>query len=444
MYFRKLLKLFFKNKNDIGEVRTKAAEPVYLISSEHGSRKQNGASTQVHSISELESKQVQHCTEEGGTQTSSEEELQHKIQVISDKVYAESGASFYSEIFTDHVILPSSSRHNARMVLNPSVISEFYQLCSVNINQLKPGDILRVKQNGIFNHLNGLVCDLANLGSKLAYRDTLKVEEVFAATNTAPAYVKVERIGHEYLLIDYIEVNRSHLKTNYGQPLLSIALDYAEKSPRSKEYFGYKLQLVEDLNGYAVIIFWGSIETAANEIDFGVNGQGTDGCIVLGKLPKGSLSEASLSHMTAITDDYGRPHPYLNYLSGKRQLELIVKEGKIYLCIFDTEAVRTSRVDDSNQTVLPVNNSGTSNYIRIENGKYRCSQSEETFVSSWYFEKRHGVKLSDIEVLKAAQADGIQYDKKCHIEFESARKIWGEYVYMYPERWLEQQRGRLW
>ncbi|RWS99948.1 hypothetical protein DN600_19435 [Aeromonas caviae] len=66
------------------------------------------------------------------------------------------------------------------------------------------------------------------------------------------------------------------------------------------------------------------------------------------------------------------------------------------------------------------------------------------FVSSWYFEKRHGVDLNDVDVLRAAQADGVQHDKKCRIESESARRIWGEYVYMYPERWLEQQSSILW
>ncbi|MEH8173476.1 MULTISPECIES: hypothetical protein [Aeromonas] len=440
MYFRNLLKLFSKNKNASEEVHPEVAESVNLASSERGSQEQNGLPTQVNSTSERESKQVQHCTEEAGNPISLEEEHHHRTQALADKVYAESGASFYSEIFPDRVTIPRSSRLNSRMVISPSVISEFYELCRANINHLKPGDILRVKENGVFNHLNGLVCDLANLGSQVVYRDKLKVEEVFAATYAAPAYVKVERIGYEYVLIDYIEVNRSHIKTHDGQHILSIARDYAEKTPRSKENFCYKLQLVENLNEFKVVLFFGQIETAANEIDFGDSGQGTDGCTVLGTLPKGCLSETALSHMEAIADEYDRPHTYLRYLRTLK-LELIVEEGQIYLCIFDTTLMKNNRADVS---IYPVNNTDKCNYIRIENGKYRCSQSGEMFVSSWYFEKRHGVKLNDVEALKAAQADGIQHDKKCRIEFESARRIWGEYVYMYPERWLEQQSSRLW
>ncbi len=444
MYFHELLKLFSKNKKDSVETPTEVAESVNLATSEDDSQEQNGALTQVNSTSELESKQVQSCTEEASNPISSEEERYDRIQALADRAYAESGASFYSEIFPERVTIPRSSRLNFRMVISPSVISEFYELCSANINDLKQGDILRVKENGVFNQINGLVCDLANLGSQLVYRDKLKVEEVFTATNTAPAYVKVEVIGSEDELIDYIEVNRSHVKTHDGQHLLSVVRDYADRTSRSKENFGYKLQLIGGLHGYTVILFWGEIETTANDIDFGVNGQGTDGCIVLGTLPKGSLSETSVSHMTAITDEYDRPHPYLCYLSGECQLELIVEDGKIYLCIFDTEAVRSNRVGGAGQQALSVNNTDTPDYIRIENGKYRCSQSGEMFVSSWYFEKLHGVKLSDVDTLRAAQADGIQHDKKCRIEFESARKIWGEYVYMYPERWLEQQSSRLW
>lgn len=446
MYFRKLLKLFSNNNNASGEAPPQAAESVSLSSSELGAQEKHGSPTQVYSTSELESKQGQRCTGEAGTAISSEEEYHHKIQMLADKAYAESGASFYSEMFPDRVTIPRSSRLNSRMVISPSVISEFYELCSANIHHLKQGDLLRVKENGVFNHLNGLVCDLANLGSQLVYRDKLKVEEVFAATHTSPAYVKVEVIGSEDLLIDYIEVNRSHVKTHDGQHLLSVVRDYADRTPRSKENFGYKLQLVGGANGYTVVLFWGQIETAANDIDFGVNGQGTEGCIVLGTLPEGCLSDAALSHMTAITDEYDRPHPNLRCLSEKRQLELIVDDGKIYLCIFDTESMRSNRVDVTvtRQQALSVNNTDTPDYIRIENGKYRCSQSGEMFVSSWYFEKRHGVKLSDVDTLRAAQADGIQHDKKCRIEFESARKIWGEYVYMYPEKWLEQQSSRLW
>ncbi|WP_220719122.1 hypothetical protein [Agarivorans litoreus] len=86
----------------------------------------------------------------------------------------------------------------------------------------------------------------------------------------------------------------------------------------------------------------------------------------------------------------------------------------------------------------------TSEYERIENGKYRCVRTGELFVSSWFFGKAHQVKLNDVNVLVAAKADGVRHEKKCRIEFESAREIWGEYVYMYPQKWLEQQASRLW
>ena len=95
MYFRNLLKLFSKNKNASEEVHPEVAESVNLASSERGSQEQNGLPTQVNSTSERESKQVQHCTEEAGNPISLEEEHHHRTQALADKVYAESGASFY-------------------------------------------------------------------------------------------------------------------------------------------------------------------------------------------------------------------------------------------------------------------------------------------------------------------------------------------------------------
>ncbi|WP_102385268.1 hypothetical protein BCU19_20960 [Vibrio cyclitrophicus] len=443
MYFHELLKLFSNKKNENNEAQVSTSddsEPIELSPEK--------VTDSSNLIVEPEPDQVQESnasvSSDDNTSIPEKDDHYQRIQKLADKAYAESGASFYSEIFPERVTTPRSSRLNATAVISPSMVSEYYDLCSANISHLKPGDILRVRENGVYNHLNGLVCDLSNIESQVTYRDKLKVKEIFAATNTAPAYIKVEQVGFDDLLIDYIEVNRSHTKTHDGQNLLSVARDYAEKTPRSKENFGYKLQLVEDLTGCTVVLYWGQIETSANDINFGDSGQGTDGCIVLGTISKGLLSETAQSQMTAITDEYDRHHPYLRCLHWKLKLELIVEDGQIRLCIFDTEPVKNNKADTISQQEFPANNSGERNYIRIENGKYRCSQSNQAFVSSWYFEKRHNVQLNDVDVLRAAQADGVQHDKKCHIEFESARKIWGEYVYMYPEKWLEQQSSRLW
>jgi hypothetical protein len=439
MYLHKILKLFVNRKNKNNEENTKRSLPVDSSSSESYSQEKKSPSTQMKAgLVQQNDKAVQDS--EGNFFTPSEHAHHHKIQELANRAYKESGASFYSDVFPELVESPRSSRHNIRIIISPSLKGDFYELCSANLNHLKVGDVLRVKENGIFNHLNSMFFDLGNLDDKVVYRDRLKVEEIFEATYAAPAFVKVEVVGSESLLIDCIEVNRSsNVKAHDGQHLLSVARDY-----RLKEHYGYKLRLIGDLNGYTAVMFFGDIETSANTINFAVNGHGTDDCLVLGTLPKGSLSKNTTAHMRPITDEYGRPHPYLSCLNLEFQLELIVDGGKIHLYIFDTEPVRSYRVNMHNQQKIHKKNTGACDYIRIENGKYRCSQSGEMFVSSWYFEKRHGVDLNDVDVLRAAQADGVQHDKKCRIESESARRIWGEYVYMYPERWLEQQSSILW
>ena len=439
MYLCKILKLFVNRKNKSNEGSTKISLPVDSSSSESCSQDKKIPSTQ------MKAERVQQNDEavldsEGDFFTPSENAHHNKIQELANRAYKESGASFYSDVFPELVEAPRSSRHNIRVIISPSSKGEFYELCSANLNHLKVGDILRVREDGIFNHLNSMCFDLGNIDDKVFYRDQLKVEEIFEETYAAPAFVKVEVVGSEALLIDCIEVNRSsNVKTHDGQNLLSVARDY-----RLKEHYGYKLRLIGDSNGYTVVMFFGDIETSANTISFAVNGHGTDDCLVLGTLPKGSLSKNTATRMRPVTDEYDRPHPYLSCLSLKSQLELIVEGGKIHLYIFDTEPVRSCRVNMHNQQKIHKKNTGACDYIRIENGKYRCSQSGEMFVSSWYFEKRHGVNLNDVDVLRAAQADGVQHDKKCRIESESARRIWGEYVYMYPERWLEQQSSILW
>ena len=142
MYFRNLLKLFSKNKNASEEVHPEVAESVNLASSERGSQEQNGLPTQVNSTSERESKQVQHCTEEAGNPISLEEEHHHRTQALADKVYAESGASFYSEIFPDRVTIPRSSRLNSRMVIRQKLLGHRITRSNLVSPPAKPGDYL--------------------------------------------------------------------------------------------------------------------------------------------------------------------------------------------------------------------------------------------------------------------------------------------------------------
>ncbi|MEZ8782598.1 hypothetical protein AB6D77_08080 [Vibrio splendidus] len=364
------------------------------------------------------------------------------LQGLAERAFKESGASFHSELFPNKESNNTrSNRNNPRVIVKPSKESDFFDLCMNNIRHVSVGDYLRVRQNGIYNDANCLVSDFDSVSQKIKYRDSLKVEEVFEATLTAPAYLKVEVIGYELLLVDYIELERKNVKTHDGQNLLSVARDYVENTNRSKKNYGYKLHLVEDGYTYYVLLYYGSIERAS-VIDFGIDGQGSDGCIVLGTASAGLISDSTRSQMFEVTDEYDRPHPSQRCLGWKSSLELIVEHGKIYLCTFDTQ----KPVRQLSDTTIRHNSqpNKANGYVRLENGKYRCASTDDIFVSCWFFSKKHSVKLSDVDVLRAAQADSIRHEKKCRIEFESARQVWGDYVYMYPEKWLEHQSPRLW
>ena len=76
-------------------------------------------------------------------------------------------------------------------------------------------------------------------------------------------------------------------------------------------------------------------------------------------------------------------------------------------------------------------------FKRIDNGHYLCTESAEEFMSTWRFGINFNVDLNDLEVLNKAKLTGIDYSKECAIEFAKARKIYGDYVYMYPVKWLK-------
>ncbi|WP_372932602.1 hypothetical protein [Shewanella putrefaciens] len=79
----------------------------------------------------------------------------------------------------------------------------------------------------------------------------------------------------------------------------------------------------------------------------------------------------------------------------------------------------------------------TMTYKRIENGRYLCNESEVEFMSTWKFERTFHKKLDDVLTAQLAKQNSIPHEKKCAIEFEKARKIYGDYVYMYPVNWLK-------
>ncbi|MFA0565625.1 hypothetical protein AB4559_18130 [Vibrio sp. 10N.222.51.C8] len=367
----------------------------------------------------------------------------HPLQELANEAYRESGASFRSDIFPESQKTFRSSRLNSRLILTPSLDSKYHELCILNIQYISVGDYLKVKQNGVFDVSGRFICDLNTSTKKLEYRDTLKVESVFPATFTAPAYLKVEVVGYEEVLLDYIELTCPGIRTHDGQHLLSVARDFIDNNARSKARFGYELQLVQDSYRCYVVLYYGAVAQAI-DIDVGFEFQGSDGCIVLGTLSPSLLSEESLNHMIPITDYYDRPHSQLKYLNRNCSLEILIEGGQVQLYVFQSSKAQVQQHASSSSKHPNSQKINARDYLRIENGKYRCSHSGEIFVSSWYFEKLHGVKLSDVDVLRAAQTDGIQHDKRCRIEFESAKKIWGEFVYMYPEKWLEQQSSRLW
>ena len=76
-------------------------------------------------------------------------------------------------------------------------------------------------------------------------------------------------------------------------------------------------------------------------------------------------------------------------------------------------------------------------YQRIDNGHYVCKESGIEFMSTWKFEKTYQKQLNDILTAQLAENNSIIYEKKCAIEFEKARKIYGDFVYMYPIDWLK-------
>lgn len=444
MFFHQLLKLFAKDKKtpQVDEVVDTQDEKQSDVSLD-GLATQNDTDkpdTQLEIDNETNSMQEQHSTIPADREVLGEEI--NPLQDLAERAYRESGASFHSELYPNNESNnPRSNRNNPRVIITPSQSSDFFELCINNLHHVNVGDYLRVKENGIYNDANCLVCDFDSVSQKIKYRDRLKVEEVFEATVTASAYLKVEVIGYEALLIDYVELERKSVKTHDGQHLLSVARDFVQNTSRSKKNYGYKLHLVEDRNTYYSLLYYGSIERAES-IDFGEDGQGSDGCIVLGTASVGLISDSTRSQMFEVTDEYDRPHSSLKYLGWKSSRELIVEDGKIYLCIFDTQKPRKQLSDTTTRHNSEPNKA--QGYVRIENGKYRCASTDEMFVSSWFFGKKHNVKLNDVTVVRAAQTDGVRHEKKCRIEFESARQVWGDYVYMYPEKWLEQQNSRLW
>lgn len=83
----------------------------------------------------------------------------------------------------------------------------------------------------------------------------------------------------------------------------------------------------------------------------------------------------------------GRPHPYLSCLNLEFQLELIVDGGKIHLYIFDTEPVRSYRVNMHNQQKIHKKNTGACDYIRIERQVSLLTVRRKCLSHLVYFEK---------------------------------------------------------
>jgi len=76
-------------------------------------------------------------------------------------------------------------------------------------------------------------------------------------------------------------------------------------------------------------------------------------------------------------------------------------------------------------------------YKRIDNGHYICEENGAEFMSTWRFEKNFQKSLNDILTARLAKKNSITHEKKCAIEFEKARKVYGDFVYMYPVDWLK-------
>lgn len=365
-----------------------------------------------------------------------------QISIVKERyarLYEGSGTSFYSDLFPDHPMdWCYSSRRNKRVFLSINKNSEYYEFLEDKIKKLNVKDCLRVKQNGIFNNSNEMVFELAGNEGQVKYRDVLKVEEVYQASSTVTAYAKVEIIGHDAILMDFYDVQRKHISSYDGQNLLSVA----RNCKSTTEGYGYNLQLVEYGNTYYVILFYGSIHEM-EPINIGLSGKGSDGCVVFGEISSNAISNELLSMMESLKNSYGA-HTGLQYLPcsiRKMSLALAVVDGVIKLYVFRHDMELLIHGSTVAPNIAPHCNEG---YVRLNNGKYRCASTGEIFVSTWYFEKTYNVKLNDVDVYRFAQADNVRHEKKCKIEIESARKIWGDYVYMYPESWLMQQGNRLW
>lgn len=77
-------------------------------------------------------------------------------------------------------------------------------------------------------------------------------------------------------------------------------------------------------------------------------------------------------------------------------------------------------------------------FSRIDNGHHIDVDSGIEYQSTWCFCKNNNIELNDLLVLSTAERSGVSHYKSCPIEFERARKIYGDFVYMYPVEWLEE------
>lgn len=75
-------------------------------------------------------------------------------------------------------------------------------------------------------------------------------------------------------------------------------------------------------------------------------------------------------------------------------------------------------------------------FTRISNGHHRHNETDVEYMSTWAFSHTHNIELDDREVLNNAKAQQVPHFKQCPIEFEKARQIYGDFVYMYPLEWL--------
>ncbi|WP_279451044.1 hypothetical protein [Aeromonas dhakensis] len=79
------------------------------------------------------------------------------------------------------------------------------------------------------------------------------------------------------------------------------------------------------------------------------------------------------------------------------------------------------------------------NFSRIDNGHHIDIDSGVEYQSTWRFCKNYNIELNDMLVLSTAKRNGVSHYKLCPIEFEKAREIYGDFVYMYPVVWLKEK-----